>query len=362
MKKAVRSRIAKIGMTGAALAAAAAMAVSGVGTASAVTTEELANVIGGGLKQPVSDVLLSGNSESSPTVGSGPVQTDFPAAFIYSQSHPDVSPAGANDWSCKPKAGQEPVVLVHGTWENAYSNFAMLSPALKAAGLCVYALNYGELPVQNGGGLGQVIPGANGTGDIAQSAGQLATFVDQVLLSTGAEKVNLVGHSQGGLMARQYLKFNGGAAKVDNLVSLGATHHGTTIIGIGALGRAINNLGIDILGPVALGVGVAGIQQVVDSEFLKKLNAGGDTMPGVDYTVIGTRYDIVTTPYESTFLKAGPGAMVTNVTLQKGCEADTSDHLSMTYSPRTVSLVLRAVGGDAGQVPIVCEPNAWLVG
>lgn len=223
-------------MTTAALAAAATMAMVGAGTASAATTEELANVIVAGLEQPVNDVILNGDSMATPTVGAGPVQSDFPAAFIYSQSHPDVSPAGANDLNCTPKDGQRPVVLVHGTWENAYSNFAMLAPALKAAGLCVFALNYGQLPVEDGGGLGQLIPGANGTGDIAEPAGQLATFVDQVLATTGAEKVNVVGHSQGGLMTRQYLKFNGGAGEVDNLVTLGATNHGTTIIGIGALG------------------------------------------------------------------------------------------------------------------------------
>lgn len=117
-----------------------------------------------------------------------------------------------------------------------------------------------------------------------------------------------------------------------------------------------------MLGPVALGIGVAGIQQVVDSELVRKLNTGGDTVPGVHYTVIGSRYDIVTTPYESTFLKAGPGATVINVTLQDGCEEDLSDHLSMSYSPRAISLVLRAVGGVGGDAPIVCAPNAWLLG
>lgn len=356
----MRSRIARIGMTTAGMTAAALMAISGAGTASAVTTPDLVGVIESGLKQPSSDAILNGTSTWSTPIGNGPKYAEFAPAFVYGLSNPDVAPPGANDWECKPKEGQEPVVLVHGTWENAYNNFALISPSLKAAGLCVYALNYGQLPIENGGGLGAVLPGANGTGDIAQSAGQLKTFVDRVLASTGSKKVNIVGHSQGGLMPRQYLKFNGGADKVDNLVTLGATNHGTDLLGIGALGRTINNLGIDILGPVGLGVGVSGVQQVYDSEFLKKLNAGGDTVPGVKYTIIATRYDEVTTPYASTFLEPGPG--VTNVTLQDGCDADTSDHVSMSYSPRAVSYILDAVRGTAASKLIVCAPNAWLFG
>ncbi|WP_020108211.1 alpha/beta fold hydrolase [Nocardia sp. 348MFTsu5.1] len=365
MKDATRARMTKFGMTTAALMAAATIGICGAGTASAATTEDLAAVIESGLKQPASDVILNGNSTWTAPVGNGPSSSSFLPAFAYGLLNPDVAPPGANDWSCIPKEGQEPVVLVHGTWENAYNNWALMSPSLKAAGLCVYALNYGKLPLPNGGGLGNVIPGANGTGDIGQSAGQLATFVDRVLASTGSAKVNIVGHSQGGLMARQYLTFNGGADKVDNLVTLGATNHGTSLLGIGALGRTINNLGIDVLGPVALGVGVSGIQQVYDSEFLKTLNRGGDTVPGVKYTVIGTRYDEITTPYASTFLTAGPGATVNNVTVQDGCEADTSDHLALSYSPRAVSITARAVGAETAggvPVPVVCEPNAWLFG
>ena len=73
----------------------------------------------------------------------------------------DVSPPGANDWSCKPSAAHPyPVVLVPGTFENMAKNWATMSPALKSQGYCVFALNYGATN------------GVDATGPVADSARQ----------------------------------------------------------------------------------------------------------------------------------------------------------------------------------------------
>ncbi|MEV5652597.1 alpha/beta fold hydrolase [Nocardia sp. NPDC052254] len=304
----------------------------------------------------------SSGGTSTDTVGYGPAQSAFLAAFGYGLTHPDVAPPGTNDWNCKPSAAHpEPVVLVHGTWENAYDNFSYVSQPIKDAGYCVFTFNYGKSNLIQGGGLGSVLPGTNGTGYIQDSSKQLAQFVDRVLAATGSPKVNLVAHSQGGPMSRWYLKFDGGAEKVHHEVIFGGTNHGTSLDGIGALGRMINNFGIDVLGLVEIFVGHAGIQQTIGSDFVNQLNAGGDTVPGVDYTVVGSRYDEVTNPYDLTFLKAGPGATVDNITMQDGCEQDVSDHLTMMYSPRSLSIILNAL--DPVQTPaLTCTFNPWLVG
>ena len=49
-----------------------------------------------------------------------------------------------------------------------------------------------------------------------------------MLGATGAAKVDIIGHSQGGMMPRYYVKNLGGAAKVDDLIGLSPSNHGTT--------------------------------------------------------------------------------------------------------------------------------------
>ncbi|MDF6041565.1 alpha/beta fold hydrolase [Streptomyces sp. JH14] len=220
---------------------------------------------------------------------------------------------GWNDYSCKPSAAHpRPVVLVHGTFGNSVDNWLVLAPYLVGRGYCVYSLDYGQLPG---------VPFFNGLGPIDASAGQLATFVDQVLAATGAPKADIVGHSQGGMMPNYYLKFLGGAAKVNALVGLAPDNHGTTLLGLTNLLPYFPGAG-DLLNAHTPGLA----DQIAGSPFITKLNAGGDTVPGVRYTVIATRYDEVVTPYRTQYLN---GPNVRNVLLQDLCPVDLSEHVAI---------------------------------
>ncbi|MER6215981.1 MULTISPECIES: esterase/lipase family protein [unclassified Streptomyces] len=226
--------------------------------------------------------------------------------------------SGWNDWSCKPSAEHpRPVVLVHGTFGNSVDNWLGFAPYLVHRGYCVYSLDYGQLPG---------VPLFNGLGPIASSAGQLDTFVDKVLASTGAAKADLVGHSQGGMMPRYYLKFLGGAAKVNALVGLAPDNHGTTLSGFTQLLPYFPGAA-DLISTATPGLA----DQITGSAFQQKLNAGGDTVPGVAYTVIATKYDEVVTPYPSAFLN---GPNVRNVLLQDLCPLDLSEHVAIGLTDR----------------------------
>ncbi|MFI6336416.1 esterase/lipase family protein [Streptomyces sp. NPDC050535] len=223
------------------------------------------------------------------------------------------SAGGWNNYDCKPStAHPRPVVLVHGTFANSVDNWLTLAPYLVNRGYCVYSLDYGQLPG---------VPLIHGLGPIDKSAGQLQAFVDKVLAATGSAKADLVGHSQGGMMPRYYLKFLGGAAKVNALVGIAPDNHGTTLSGLANLLPYFPGAE-DLISTATPALA----DQVAGSAFLTKLNAGGDTVPGVHYTVIATRYDEVVTPYRSQFL-TGPD--VNNVLLQNLCALDLSEHVAI---------------------------------
>ncbi len=266
-------------------------------------------------------------------IGASVAQADLPVIYngVYGYAHtsPTASPPGANDWSCKPSvAHPRPVVLVHGTFADMSNSWQAISPLLKNNGYCVFALNYGSY---NGSGA----IGVYGVGDIATSAAELDAFVDKVRAATGAAEVDMVGHSQGGMMPRYYLKNLGGAAEVHTLVGLSPSNHGTTLDGLFVLSNFFPgaNQFVGALCPACE-------QQRAGSAFITNLNSGGETVAGVDYTVIQTRFDQVVTPYTSAFLS---GANVHNVLLQNQCILDLGDHLSMPYDHIAAADVLTAL-------------------
>jgi triacylglycerol lipase len=231
------------------------------------------------------------------------------AAPAAAQS-PGISPPGANDWTCKPSSAHPyPVVLVHGTFGDMTVSWNLISPKLHQDGYCVFALDYGN----------------RATGPIEDSAAQLRDFVNRVLAATGARKVSLVGHSQGGMMPRYYVKFLGGASKVDDLIGLAPSNHGTSNPGALLLAGA--------------GVCYSCGQQATGSAFLTNLNAGDETPGKVSYTAVETRYDEVVIPYTSAFLSGA-----TNVLLQDRCPLDVAEHLSIIYDAVALRWVRNALG------------------
>ncbi len=228
------------------------------------------------------------------------------------------APIGANDWTCTPTPARPfPAVIVHGTFGDQRSLLDRLSMALKRDGYCVYSLDYGN----------------RGTGPIEESAQVLDGFVDRVLHATGAAKVQVVGHSQGGMMPRYFIKNLGGDQVVEDLVGLAPSNHGTTVND--GFGSSPSCTACD--------------QQNAGSDFLAALNHPDETPGDVDYTQVETRYDQVVVPYTSAFLEAS--AQSTNITLQDRCPADTVEHLFIPTDPQAIAWTLDAFHRDGPADP-----------
>ncbi len=190
------------------------------------------------------------------------------------------------------------------------------------------------------------MPFFHGLGPIDKSAEQLSAFVDKVLAATGAAEADLVGHSQGGMMPRHYLKFLGGASKVNALVGIAPDNHGTDLNGLTNLLPYFPGAE-DLLKATTPGLA----DQITGSAFLTKLNAGGDTVPGVRYTVIATRYDEVVTPWRTQYLS---GSAVRNVLLQDLCPLDLSEHLAIGLFDRIAFHEVANALDPARATPTTC--------
>jgi triacylglycerol esterase/lipase EstA (alpha/beta hydrolase family) len=180
-----------------------------------------------------------------------------------------------------------------------------------------------------------------------QSAGELGRFIERVRSATGAQKVDLVGHSEGGVMPRYYIKFLGGQHTVRRFVALAPLNHGTTLDGIATLAKLVPG-SISLVGQLS----AADAEMVEGSAFMHKLNAPPEAPPGVLYTVIATRYDEVATPYTTAFLA---GSNVTNVLLQQQCSEDLIEHLAISYDSIALHDVLNALN-PRHATPPTCKP------
>ncbi len=167
-----------------------------------------------------------------------------------------------------------------------------------------------------------------GLGDIAASANSLRGFVGQVRSATGASRIDLVAHSEGGLVSRYYIKNLGGGDVIGRYVSLGTPQYGTYVANIVAF------LG---LGSCA---GVVACQQMtIGSSFLAALNAGDDTPGAVRWTTVRTWQDELVRPVDNAMLADG----ATNVLIQSKCPLRVVGHLGLVVDGTTYSVIRQAL-------------------
>ena len=62
------------------------------------------------------------------------------------------------------------------------------------------------------------------THDVRAAAQRLAATVEAICEQTGYERIHVIGHSMGGIIARYYVQRMGGDARVHTLVTLGSPH------------------------------------------------------------------------------------------------------------------------------------------
>jgi pimeloyl-ACP methyl ester carboxylesterase len=125
-------------------------------------------------------------------------------------------------------AAARPILLVHGIIDN-HSIFRLLDRALRRRGFSdLSSFDYGLL-----------------TSDLRRAAADLASAVTAVVDRSGYERIHVIGHSLGGLIARYYVQRMGGHTQVQTLVTLATPHAGTVLARAGQLLPLVRQLSPD---------------------------------------------------------------------------------------------------------------------
>ena len=275
-----------------------------------------------------------------------PVPHAFLTGAAMAITEPGAALPGANDWSCRPSAHKpRPVVLVHGTMGGGTTNWATYGPLLHNEGYCVFTLTYGAIP-----GAQWPVRELGGLSDIRRvSVPQVAEFVDRVLAATGAEQVDLVGHSQGTLVSGLVAKLER-PGKVGTVASIAPLWEGT--------GELLTDHVLDHL-PEGRAQAEQFLPPVLEQMFpgsalLAELWSDGTPYAqGVRYLNVATRYEEAIWPYTSGLVPApaAPGYDVRNVVVQDGCEQNLSEHVAIAADPRAADFVLAALDPDTPREP-----------
>lgn len=189
--------------------------------------------------------------------------------------------------------GETPILLLHGLFNNRASWFWFKWSLRKQGFKNIATINLSSW--HNEEALTELV----------------AKKVDELRHRLGVDKVHLVGHSMGGIIARNYIQLRGGADKVDRCVCLGSPHSGSKLIpfAISPLGRVL----------------------VPGSDFLRRLNEA-PVPDNIKMTNIFTRKDNMVVPNANAQLSWGDAV-----------ELDNMGHTALIYRQAALAAVCGAL-------------------
>lgn len=204
-----------------------------------------------------------------------------------------------------PGSGMPPVLLLHGYGCNS-GYWSHLVPRLDAARISHASVDLEPL-----------------TGDIDGYAPLVEQAVDALRAATGADRVIIVAHSMGGLVARAWMRACG-TGKVARVITLGTPHHGTCLAAFG--------LGLNAAQMRRAAQGRAGSGEPPECAWLRALAGGEDAEARALVTSIYSHHDNIIAPQTSSEL---PGA--------RNLAFGGVGHVALGRNPRVLDTVMREI-------------------
>ncbi len=169
------------------------------------------------------------------------------------------------------------------------------------------------------------------TGDLDAQAEALAEAAARAADRAGADSVDVVGYSAGGVVARLWVRSHGGDELARRVLTIGSPHHGAELAGLAS----------------SLGACPAACAQLVPgSALLQRLNAGDETPPGPRWVSVWSTADRVSSPPDTARLA---GAL--DLTVQQVCPGRRTSHGELPGDPVVLALADSALGTSAPAVP-----------
>lgn len=197
-----------------------------------------------------------------------------------------------------------PVILIHGLGSRAemWNETGTISHTLEADGYDMHYVRALAYPLGRGR--------EDGYGDIRDIAEELAQEVDRLSKDTQGAQVDIIAHSLGGLITREYLKENFSDHNIGKFIDIGTPHRGTALMAAynesmdgladSLTDEPVENWLVRELIDMAVHQAIKrwGFNKVPDpttpacqqldpnSNFLKELNQSGQSPQDVDYSMI----------------------------------------------------------------------------
>lgn len=249
---------------------------------------------------------------------------------------------GVSVVAATPSTCTTPTVLVHDLGYSAHAWDGWLDE-LGERGVCTFTFTYGASTASVL--LRQAGLTVGGLTRIEDSAIEFGTFVHSVRERTGADRVQVLAHGAGGLVAQEWMA-QSSARDVGTLVTVGPLWNGTDITGLGSIAAFNRSIGIydelaslekPLLEPICAACG----QIVAHSGYMFDAVRDGWLSPGVRYVNVISRYDgLMTDPLAA----ALPGSE--NVVVQDLDSNDRTDHFHLLDDPvvRRAAVAALAIG------------------